>query len=78
MEKCKICGKESEFNGLVWYSEDMPETHLCRGHYLKWCKFHKPYSNQHKDVKPCTKEWKKMCREESKLFMQWFEKELKK
>ena len=79
MVKCKVCGKEIEepkFAGYVNYSSKMEETYLCRGHYLKWCKFHKPYSNQHKNVKPCTKEWIKMCNEESKLFMQWLKEQM--
>jgi len=78
MENCDICGKKSNFNGLVWYAMDlMPETHLCRSHYLKWCHHHKPYVNKHKNVKPTTKAWKKMCDEEAVLFQEWLKEQKK-
>ena len=74
--KCDICGKASSFEGLCWYDNRMDETHLCRSHYMKWNRQHKPYFETHKNVNPCTKEWHKMCAEESKLFRKWMKKEL--
>lgn len=67
---CDICGKVSKFEGLCWYSGDL-ETHLCRSHYMKWNRHHKSYVDSHKHIKSCTKEWKKMCREEQILFVKW-------
>ena len=71
MTICDICGKESVFEGLCWYSMKQEEIHLCRSHYMKWNNFHKEYKEKHCDVKPCTKEWEKMCNEEGKMLIKW-------
>lgn len=71
MNECKICKKKSEYNGLVYYTFDMPETYLCRSHYMKWCIHIKPYNDKNSNVKPNTPEWDKLCSEQSKLFMKW-------
>ena len=75
MVKCDICGKESKYDGCVYYSEE--EYHLCRSHYLKWRKHHKPYEQKHTHIKPCTKAWSEMCRESENLFKVWFKEQKK-
>ena len=74
MSECDLCGKQEERENIVWYSEE--EYNLCRSHYLKWNRHHKPYREKHKSVKTCTEAWSQMCKEEELLFKKWL-KELK-
>lgn len=77
MENCRICRKEiSDFEGVVYYSKI--ETHLCRKHYREWMKFHKPYMDSHKHIKPTTQEWYDMCEEQEKLLMEWLKTKIPK
>ena len=73
--KCDICKKESKWEGHISYTLEMPEIYLCRSHYIKWNKYHKPFVDKHNHIKPCTKSWERMCDEEARLFMLWFKKE---
>jgi len=71
---CDVCREDTKsYNGYVSYFKE--ENHLCRSHYLKWCKHHKPYSDSHKQIKPCTKRWEEICKEEEWLFGIWLNKE---
>jgi len=78
MNKCDICKKDrGNFEGLVDFSSDFNSANLCRSHYMKWCRYHKPYRESHKNVQPLTKAWSKMCWEEGKFFEKWFANEQK-
>lgn len=74
---CSICGKKSGFEGVVWYSMNMPKATLCKSHYMKWNRHHSKYVQSHEHIKPRTAAWDKMCHEESKLFMKWFKEQQK-
>jgi len=75
MEKCDLCGKEEKLGNCIWYFDE--PVNLCKKHYREWFKEHKPYIHSHKHIKPLTKEYLKMCKEEEKLFKNWFEEKLK-
>ncbi len=72
-ESCYLCGKEEQFANIVAYSKE--EFNLCKSHHRQWLKYHKPYIQSHKNVKPCTKAWHKMCVEEEQLFKKWFKEQ---
>ena len=69
MATCKLCGKKQEKENIAYYHVE--EFNLCRSHYFKWLKHHKPFIDAHKNIKPNTKEWTKLCREEEDLFKKW-------
>ena len=62
-----------EYENPVYYSEE--EFNLCRTHHNEWMKEHTPYIEEHKDIKPITNAWTKMCEEEERLFKKWFKKQ---
>ena len=70
MEICDLCGKKEKYENCVWYSDE--QFNLCKKHTREWVKEHKPYVDKHKHIKPITKEFTKMCKEEEKLFKIWF------
>jgi len=72
-EKCDLCGKKEEYDYPVMYFDE--DYNLCKKHHRQWLKYHKPYINSHKHIKPTTKAWSKMCEEEEKLFKKWFEEQ---
>ncbi len=75
MEKCDLCGKKEEYDNYIGYHKE--EFNLCKKHIREWNKEHKSYREEHKHINPCTKEWEKMCAEEEKLFIDWFEEQKK-
>lgn len=72
MIKCSVCNKRERYGHSIFYSEK--EYILCGKYYKIWLKEHKPYVDSHKNIKPATEEWKKMCIEEERLFEKWLEK----
>lgn len=73
---CEICGKKVKEDLFVWYGKGADEeTNLCRSHYIKWCKHHKPYTREHEHITSCTEAWTKMCNEEQVLFNKWLKEE---
>lgn len=78
MEKCEICGKKSNYNGLVYYN-NTGERHLCKSHYLKFCrsKLMIKLNKKYKKAKPQTQQWYDMCRKKGEAFNEWFKKQKK-
>lgn len=72
MEECDVCGKESNYNGCVYYEK---EYNLCQSHYLKFCRYVRTITIKYKNAKPRTEEWDKMCKEKGDAFDKWFKEQ---
>ena len=73
-DKCNLCEKDRKgFDGMVWYSGNVG-TELCRSCLMKWNKTqeYKALKEKHKDAKPTTTAWHKMCEEQQKAFDKWY------
>jgi hypothetical protein len=72
--RCDVpsCGKESKYEGSVWFSDSHTEKNLCRSHYMKFMGFSKEFRKSFDTVMPCTKEWESLCNKAGKVFEKWF------
>lgn len=70
METCEVCGKKSEYNGLVWYSGPS-ESFLCRTHHRLWLVEHRAFEKKYGE---CGGR-KVLCYKLQVLFLQWLKRQ---